>query len=426
MMTDPAETPGEKRNRETMTPSEELTRYRRRVFPTLFLAIFAAMLGIGIIAPLLPIYARELGAEGVKIGLLFSAFSLTRMVAMPTVGRISDRHGRKGFLLVGLAMYSLLSIGYTLTTDYWVFTGIRVVHGLGSAMVVPIAMALIAEMAPAGREGEYMGTISMALFAGFGAGPLVGGLLHDRWGMAFNFYSLAVLAGVSFVLVWRLLPKPVEAIRRRSVTPKRYREILANRRVFGLFVYRFVNAMGRGAIFVYLPLFAHERLGLSTARIGVLLSVYILLISFLQRPFGRLADRVNRVTLILVGTGASAVMFVFLPQTSGLTTVAVVLILMGVASSISLPAATAMIAEEGAAMGMGSTMALFNVAFSAGLGLGPLAAGVVDGVAGMSAVFYAAGGALAVGIALLAVLLAGTTPSPAPVADELGADQSEA
>ncbi|HDH97186.1 MAG TPA: MFS transporter, partial [Proteobacteria bacterium] len=64
------------------------------------------MMGVGIIVPLLPLYAKKLGATAFEIGMIFSGFSIARMVFMPIVGRLSDRYGRKPFLSVGLALYS--------------------------------------------------------------------------------------------------------------------------------------------------------------------------------------------------------------------------------------------------------------------------------------------------------------------------------
>ena len=66
----------------------------RKVFPVLALSIFSSMLGVGIISPLLPLYAENLGATGIWLGVIFSSFSITRAVFMPFIGKLSDRWGR--------------------------------------------------------------------------------------------------------------------------------------------------------------------------------------------------------------------------------------------------------------------------------------------------------------------------------------------
>ncbi len=77
-----------------------------RVFSALFFATATAMLGLGIIAPILPLYAKTLAASGVEIGLVFTAFSISRALLGPFVGRLSDHVGRKSLMLAGLARSS--------------------------------------------------------------------------------------------------------------------------------------------------------------------------------------------------------------------------------------------------------------------------------------------------------------------------------
>ena len=75
----------------------------KRVFYTLNIAVFTSMLGMGIVLPFMPIYARSLGATGITIGIFFASFPLAQMVFMPMIGRLSDRHGRKMFMALGPA-----------------------------------------------------------------------------------------------------------------------------------------------------------------------------------------------------------------------------------------------------------------------------------------------------------------------------------
>ena len=69
------------------------------------------MLGVGIIVPILPIYAENLGATGLWLGAIFAGFSLTRSISMPLIGHFSDRMGRKRFITLGLFIYTISSLG---------------------------------------------------------------------------------------------------------------------------------------------------------------------------------------------------------------------------------------------------------------------------------------------------------------------------
>ena len=73
----------------------------KKIFRVLFISLFATMLGLGIVSPLMPIFAENLGASGIWLGLIFSSFSLARGIFMPIIGRISDKTGRKKFIIVG-------------------------------------------------------------------------------------------------------------------------------------------------------------------------------------------------------------------------------------------------------------------------------------------------------------------------------------
>jgi len=84
----------------------------KKIFNTLFIAVFVSMIGAGIIVPLLPIYAKNLGATGIWLGIIFSGFALARLIFMPIIGKISDRKGRKKFIVFGLLGYSVTSLLY--------------------------------------------------------------------------------------------------------------------------------------------------------------------------------------------------------------------------------------------------------------------------------------------------------------------------
>ncbi|TFG35569.1 MAG: MFS transporter, partial [Desulfobacterales bacterium] len=133
---------------------------------TLLLSVFIALLGIGIIVPVMPVFAASLGAGGLALGLIIAAFSITRGIFQPIVGSLSDRWGRKGFLVCGLLVYALVGLAIPEATSVINLIVIRAFHGVGSAMIVPVAMACVSDMSPVGQEGRYMGLLHIAIFTG--------------------------------------------------------------------------------------------------------------------------------------------------------------------------------------------------------------------------------------------------------------------
>ena len=105
------------------------------IFATLFFALFSTITGVGIVVPLLPVYAHDMGAAGIYIGLIFGAFSISRTFFLPYFGRLSDRKGRKPFIVVGLMAYTLVSAAFVLTTSVLQLVIIRFLQGIASAMI---------------------------------------------------------------------------------------------------------------------------------------------------------------------------------------------------------------------------------------------------------------------------------------------------
>ncbi len=129
----------------------------KRILGSLLLAVFTVMLGVGIIAPLLPGYAQSLGANGIVLGLIFSIFSLFRTFFTPVTGILSDRWGRKHFMSAGMLAYFILSLAYVQTQSTPMLLIVRALHGLAAAFIVPVANAYVGDLAPPEKEGTYMG-----------------------------------------------------------------------------------------------------------------------------------------------------------------------------------------------------------------------------------------------------------------------------
>ncbi|MFQ5867566.1 MAG: MFS transporter [bacterium] len=363
---------------------------KKRIFSVLFISVFAAMLGLGIIAPLMPVYARSLGATGIWLGIIFSGYSLSRAVFMPIIGKLSDKKGRKGFITFGLLLYSGISLVYIVAGNVYYLTSVRFIHGLASAMVIPVAMAYVGEIAEKGREGRYMGTFNMALLLGMGAGPFLGGLLNESFGIASVFYAMAGLTAIAFLITLVFLPDMRYSGITKMDDPIPFKEIIKNNVMKGLLLYRIITAMGRGGIMAFLPIFA-SRIDITSSQVGIIISFHIFLIALLQNPFGRLADRYNKLFLVLIGSSVGALALLITPIARNFWQLFFISSIMGLGGATSMPSASAITVEVGQRLGMGVSMGLFNTAMSAGMIAAPLIAGVVMDILGVKSVFFVAG-----------------------------------
>jgi len=356
----------------------------------LLLCVFIAMTGLGVVSPIIPNYAIELGATGLWLGLIYSAFSITRAILQTPVGRLADRRSKKWIICLGLGFYALVSLLYPHASSPWQLVLIRLIHGVGSAMVIPVAMAYAVELTPKGEEGRYMGMMNTAMFTGFGAGPLLGGYIFDRFSLPMVFYSMTALIALSLILTILFLPSSIKSptLERKSVP---LAKIIANRRLLAALIYRVINAMGRGSIMGFLAVFAVQNLGISYSLVGLILAMGIFINSFLQTPFGVLADRFNRVLLVVLGTLLASLGYFYLAHTHEALDLMTARFLVSLGGAFSLPAMTAIVAEEGKKMGAGSTMGVLNTGMSLGQIAGSLISGLIMDLYGIRFAFIIGG-----------------------------------
>jgi len=357
-----------------------------KVFPILGLCVFSSTLGIGIVSPLLPLYVKDMGATGIWLGIIVAAYFASNSIATPIAGRLSDRRGRKIFLTVGLVAYSLVSLGYVFAQMPAHLALVRLVQGLAGAVTIPIAMAYLGDLSPEGEEGKWMGYANSAFFSGFGFGPLMGGVLTEHFGMTTTFLAMGGLNLLAAIIAFFFLPEASHR-RGRGGTPLLSFKELTSGVVKGLFSFRLVQALGSGGIAAFLPIFAAS-LNLSTSLIGILLTINILSVTAVTPLGGFIADRFNRKTLTILGGILGAILLVAITLAGNFSQLLVVLLIQGIGVALSMPAAAALVVEEGRKFGMGSTMSIFYLAMGIGMALGPIISGGIADVMAVSWVFY--------------------------------------
>lgn len=382
-----------------------MNRLDKKIFGTLFFSIFAAVTGVGIVVPLLPVYARDLGASGLYIGFIFGAFSLSRTFFLPHFGRLSDRHGRKPLIVAGLFSYAVISIAFILSRGVETLILIRFVQGVASAMMMPVIQAYVGDITPPGREGLTMGVFNVSMFFGLSLGPLLGGLISDRFSLQAAFISMGLLALVGFLLSIGLLPPTrTERAVRSGRAPTPWRGLLKDRVIIGLFLFRFTYTACIGVIWGFLPVYAHDSFGLSSSSIGILIMLGVFVSGVIHTPMGYVADRCNKQLLVTVGGLVIAYAVAAFVWADGFAGLFVASLLFGLGGGVAMPAHMAVAVIKGAACGaMGSVMALMTMAHSMGMLCGSLLAGVVMDLLQLRLAFVTGAGIMLVGVGLFLV-----------------------
>lgn len=355
------------------------TTLNKKVFTTLFFSLFVTITGVGIVVPLLPVYAHTLGAGGFAIGLIFGAFSLSRTVLLPYFGRLSDRKGRKPFILTGLFCYALVSLAFTFADSVTTLIVIRFFQGASSAMIMPVVQAYVGDITPVNREGFVMGLFNMSMFLGLSLGPLLGGMINDRFSLTTAFVCMGALSLVGFGLSLRLLPPTrEERVTTESSQPTGWRHILGDRGIALLAFFRFAYTAAIGIIWGFLPVLASDELELSSTAIGLLVMLGVFVSGLAHVPMGYLADRASKRVMMTVGgslVALSMLSYLWVDSFWGLFGANLVF---GLGGGISMPPLMALSVIKGNQLeAMGSVMALLTMAHSLGMLCGALLAGVM-------------------------------------------------
>jgi len=381
--------------------------FRNRPFIVVWLALFITMVGITMVSPLLPVFAREMGASGIWLGLAFSGFAISQIPLMLVIGRLADRFGKRKFLWSGLLIFAFAAAGYFWSPTYKELVVFRILSGIGSAFVLPTAYAYIGELAPAGHEGRYMGLFNIAMVMGFGIGPMLGGVIHDNLGMDATFISMSILSGLGFLVAFFLLPgsksAAVEIETRHLSTP--FVSMLKDNTVRGIITFQAIFGLSYGAVLAFLGIYMTSVLNTSLTMVGIVMSIRAIQNGTLAYPFGWLADRVNRVILASIGLIVMASGILSVPWLGSVALLVGVFAIMGAAESMAIPSINAVTVDKGRTVGMGSIMGVFNTAMSSGIIVGSLAGGSIEDSFGIGWVFRYAGILAFIGIVLFNIFM---------------------
>ncbi|MEJ2155709.1 MAG: MFS transporter [Desulfobacteraceae bacterium] len=351
----------------------------KRIFGTLFFSLLATITGVGIVVPLLPVYARHEGAGGIYIGLIFGAFSISRTFLLPFFGRWSDQKGRKPFILIGLVSYALVSVAFILFTRVTDLIIIRFFQGIASAMIMPVIQAYVGDITPSGREGFVMGLFNMSLFFGLSLGPVAGGVINDHYSLQAAFVSMGVLALVGAGLSYWLLPTTRdEAALRKGRPPLAWRSIVGDRVIVGLFIFRLVYTASIGVIWAFVPVLADSTFHVSSSQIGILVMLGVLVSGIVQTPAGYLADRTSRKAMVMTGGALAGLAVLSFQWAASYPQLLAASVAFGLGGGIAMPALMAVAVLKGhQTESMGTVMAVLTVGHSLGMMVGALAAGMM-------------------------------------------------
>jgi MFS family permease len=372
--------------------SEEITldKFARnlganRVVIALSIARMADALGNSIILVSLPLFVAQLPSpilssipESRVIGILISLYGIVFSALQPLTGAVSDRMSRrKPFITWGLVVMGFGTLAYVIAARAIDIVFMRLAQGIGVALTVPAALALMAISSEKDTRGGSMGVYTGFRMVGFALGPLLGGYLQITYG-----FNAVFIAGSAFLFLAVLLVQVLVHEDATDVTEARSKPLrLFDPGVFtlsliALAVGMFLMASAYSMITTLEPQF-NARLQQTALGFGIAFSALTFTRLIFQVPLGRLSDRIGRKPPIIVG------LIIMAPATALLGLAATTLQLAGLTALQGL--ASAAIAAPGFALagdlshagGEGQQMGLMAMGFGFGIAVGPLIAGAV-------------------------------------------------
>ena len=275
----------------------------------LFVTVLIDLIGFGIVIPILPFLAPDMGASSLEIGLIIATYSIFNGLCGPFWGRLSDRFGRKPIILICLTGAAISYIGLAFATT---LTAIYFWRAFGGLMAgnFGVASAMIADLTTPKNRAKGMGMIGAAFGLGMVIGPTLGGILSGN-GESYTlpFFVAAGLSTLAIVAGFCLLEETITLEKREEHTAEQakhqkvsllamlketHNTILAS-------VYTLHNTCVSMISFLF-PLWVASLLDWGPRDVGIVFGIQGLVIAVIQmKAIGPLSIRMSEINVLIMG-----------------------------------------------------------------------------------------------------------------------------
>lgn len=396
----------------------EIRQINRGALAFILTTAFLNLAGIGLIAPVSPflveLYVTDPEALALANGLLFTAYSFFQFIALPGLGALSDRYGRRPVLLISLLGSAVGYFIFGLGGALWVLFLGRIIDGITGANLSAI-YAYIADLTPPRDRTRYYGLIGAVSGFGFVVGPAIGGVLGRIGPEAPVFFAAFVtLLNVvwGYFVMQESLPdeERIDSITIGQLNPlTRLTALFQLPELFWLLLAGFLYTVPFAQLQANLSVLAQDQLNWTTSDVAVVFTIIGVIGVIVQGGLIRVLLRyVKELPLAIVGVGFMLVGYVLIAQTP--VTVDAIWIYLGsaafaVGNSLFLPSLTGLLSQQVEPSQQGRVQGGNQSVQALGRVVGPVIAGVVYGVIGPAAPYWLA--AFLVALAAVSVLVSG-------------------
>ena len=346
-----------------------------------FFAIFSTTISK---SPVLPLYVHALGGTAIIIGLI-SAFSpLAGMLFSFPVGILSDRIGRKKLLIISGVIFVISPLLYLMVSSPVWLIPIRFFHGCATAILGPVASAMIVS-AYSKSKGEKLGIYSSSTLIGRTLAPMLGGFIISYFAnpaIPVSSYRMVYIAAFILALPVFILilfvrdEKQKTAVITQNAFYLDLKYFFTNKRLFSTAIVDMATYFAYGAFETYLPLYL-MKFNIPVYQIGMIFSIQILSIALSKPLFGKLADRIDKRKQIIAGILLLGIAMGIIGFFQSIISVIILGIIFGLGLSFSTIATSTYVAEVTKKDKLGASLGGLSAIMDVGQTIGPLLTGII-------------------------------------------------
>lgn len=342
----------------------------KKVLPVLFLVMFLVMVGFGIIIPVLPFLAEEVGGTPTELGFLMAVYSIMQLLFAPMWGRLSDRIGRKPVMIIGIAGLAISFFIMAMAESLWGLFLARIIGGILSSANMPTAMAYVADITTEEDRGKGMGIIGAATGLGFILGPAIGGVFSDT-NLSLPFVIAGISSVVTCILVVFILKESLPAEKRTKERKEKTSGNTLKGPVSIIYFLQLIVTLSLAGLETTFAYFAAKKAGIDAVQLGYIFMIMGLGSAIVQGGLvGQMTKKFGEGAVIRIGIIVSAIGFILILFSSNFWTSAIFLTIFGMGNGVIRPAISAMLTKNQNS-GYGNTTGLLSSFDSFGRIIGP-------------------------------------------------------
>lgn len=357
---------------------------------------FLWALGFGAIQPAIPLLPLALGVSVTLVAFAQSFSGVARMFSSFFVGGLIDKYGRKPIIMLGVAIYGISSFLVGLSQSYLEFLAFRFTSGIGLALWSTAGHVIIADITDASNRGKGVGLRNILSGLGEGIGPALGAIIASLFTIRSAFFFDAALK-IPMLIIFMLFLEETGKRKLQTASGKEptaqqgsMRDLVKSKAplVSGYTGFS-VFALRQGMLITLFPLYAKTQIGLSTAEIGVALSVITITLFIIALPGGLILDRYGRKKALVPSFAVAAVSLASVPIAMNFSQVVAVGIPFGLALGLAQVSSQTLAIDIAPPGKRGQYLGFYNASTYAGVIAGPLIAAVIADIYGYNYSFVA-------------------------------------